>query len=341
MHTPFLREIEEMPDALRALVDAWGTDGGAQAAAWRGALAGAGRVVALGSGTSSFALGTLAAGLARRGVAFHVDDAGEWLHAGSVLAAGEFAVLCSQSGASAEIVRLLERGLAARACAVTNDPGSPLARACVPMFALHAGAETAISTKTYANTLALGHLLGAATCGDVEPCLRRLRAVAAALERAPATAPDVAVAALQGVAGVAVIGRTHAAPAVRQLALTLAEGAGLWAAPFVGGSFRHGPLEACGPRNGVVAFAADDSAGALVVRLCAEARALGSPVVLFTDRADAPGGCVVLPVPGGADAEDISLRASVAQARFVHALAAARGLEAGVFRVNSKVTRIE
>jgi hypothetical protein len=79
----------------------------------------------------------------------------------------------------------------------------------------------------------------------------------------------------------------------------------------------------------------------LVVKACADASRLDSPVVLLTDRDDAPAGCVVVPVPAGADAADFPLRAGSVQARLVDALACARGREAGVFRVNSKVTVAE
>ncbi len=346
MASTFLAELEQSPAALRALLAWCAGPGEPRLRAFAAGLSGIQRVVVVGMGTSSFALLTLRAGLAATGVRLHGEEAGEWLHAGETPAPGERLVLCSQSGESIELVRLAERGLPGGTVVVTNHAGSTLGRAGALTLLLEAGAESAISTKTYANTLALGHLVGAAVAGDGPAWRRRLADVADALQggMAAAAGHDAIAAAADHLAGceaLAVVGRGGAGPAVRQLALTLAEGAGLLAVPFVGGSFRHGPMEACGPRLGVVAFADRDALGDLVLGACADAARLGSPVVVLHGGANVPGGCRPIPLPAGPDAADLSLRASVAQGRLVHELAVRRGREAGVFHVNTKVTVIE
>ena len=341
MPTRFEQELTESPQALLDLL-AWSQGPGAEAyAAWRTGLAGIRRVIGLGMGTSSFAPATMRPGLARAGIRFHPVEAGEWLHSHDSPADGERLVLTSQSGASAEIVRLVERGLPAGTVAITNQRASPLGRVGAPAFLLNAGEEAAISTKTYLNTLATGHLLGAAVTGDLAAWHRRLAAAAVTLRSFDAAAVAQAAQILAGTQALAVVGRLHAAPAVQQFALTLAEGAAMAGVPFVGGSFRHGPLEAAGPGLGVVAFAPADATGDLVVRAAVDAARLRSPVVVLTDRVALPAGLLRIPVPPGVDAEDFSLRASRSQAQLVGAIAARRGREAGVFRVNSKITVTE
>jgi glucosamine--fructose-6-phosphate aminotransferase (isomerizing) len=346
MASTFLAELEESPAALHSLLSWCAGPGEPRLRAFAAGLSGVRRVIVVGMGTSSFALLTLRDGLAAAGVRLHAEEAGEWLHGGETPASGERLVLCSQSGESVELVRLAKRGLPAGTVVVTNRDDSTLGRAGALSLLLQAGDESAISTKTYANTLALGHLAGAAVAGDGAAWSKRLGGVADALAEGmadPAGRDAIAAAAdhLAGCEALAVVGRGGAVPAVRQLALTLAEGAGLLAVPFVGGSFRHGPMEACGPRLGVVAFADRDSLGELVLGACADAARLGSPVAVLHSGAAVPKGCRHIPLPAGPDAADLSLRASVAQGRLVHELAARRGREAGVFHVNTKVTVIE
>ncbi|MDX2185904.1 MAG: SIS domain-containing protein [Opitutaceae bacterium] len=339
--TPFEKELAEMPDALERLVRAHLSDPG-PVARWLERLGSVRRVLALGMGTSSFSLHGVGRGLSRRGIAFHQAEAGEWFHNGDILAPGELPILCSQSGASAEIVRLLDRGLPISPVAVTNDAASPLANGGDPVFLLHAGPERAISAKTYANTLATARILEAATAGvPLAACSERLLRVAESLQETGSGAVQHAANLLQHVPTLAVVGRTDAVPAVLQFALTCAEGVGRVATPFLGGSFRHGPMEACGPDLGVIAFTQADRCGDLVLRAADEAVRLGCRVVVFTDRSDVPDALTPVPVPRGDDPADFSLRCSRMQAQFIHALAALRGREAGIFRVNSKVTQVE
>ncbi len=76
---------------------------------------------------------------------------------------GHRLLLTSQSGKSGELVELTERfpGIMARSLVVTNDVQSPLALACPHVLPLCAGVEDYSATKTFTNTLALFHLLGA------------------------------------------------------------------------------------------------------------------------------------------------------------------------------------
>ena len=75
-------------------------------------------------------------------------------------------IAVSQSGQSAEVVRLIEenRGRAALV-GVTNAAGSPLALAANALILTKAGEESSVSCKTYLTVLMALHLLGGFLCG--------------------------------------------------------------------------------------------------------------------------------------------------------------------------------
>ena len=76
-------------------------------------------------------------------------------------------VAVSQSGRSAEVVRLLDHEKTPGfTIGVTNDPGSPVARGADLTLLLHAGAEHSVSCKTYVASLAVLRWLGGAILGD-------------------------------------------------------------------------------------------------------------------------------------------------------------------------------
>ncbi len=352
--TRFLDELGQMPDALRALVGHYRGDGGRQALQqWRRIIGGGDRrrVAFVGMGTSRFAGLVAARALARAGIACEGVDAGEWLHDGRPTVAAEQVVAVSQSGRSAEVVALLERDALPRPLVgVTNDLRSPLAARADLALPLHAGDEAAISTKSYANTLALCWLMGVAV-GDgegVSAALDALDAAACALEQVEEPAIHAAADRLTGIEQLAFVGRGPALVAARQAALTFSEGTRLLALSFSGGAFRHGPIECCGPQLGLVIFAPAGGTQPLMLRLADEAASHGTRVALFADRlpAGAPPDPRVIPVaqpelPAAfADrAEELfPLLAARAQNHLLYAVAAGRGIEAGRFRYGSKIT---
>ncbi|MFH1570825.1 MAG: SIS domain-containing protein, partial [Gemmatimonadota bacterium] len=182
----FLDEIREQPQALGRLLQHLGGPG--RSALQAAADLGAGRALAfVGMGSSHYAPLAVRPSLARAGVRADLWEAGELLHYGlEALPADGVVVAISQSGESAETLRVIEH-LDPRhpVVAITNDPASRLGRRGQVVLPLCAGAEAAISTKTYSNTLALLHLLAAAVAGrDLEAERRRLEGLAADMTEA-------------------------------------------------------------------------------------------------------------------------------------------------------------
>ncbi len=320
-------DIHGQPEALRALLDA-GLDAEVEGIAAR--LARFPRVVMTGMGASLFALHPTYLALAAAGVPVWAVETSELLGAGvGLIGPGALLWIVSQSGASAEVVALLD-GLPSPApvvVGVTSDTASPLAARADVVLELHSGEEQTVGTRSYLNTLA-AHALVTAT----------VRAEDAQLDTAPDALQDyldgfeAEVTALgERVRGPAsfVIGRGASLAAVRTGALIIKEAAKV---PFEGMSaaqFRHGPLELVGPEVDVLVLAGGGDDRALNVRTFDDVRALGGRATLL-----APGdGSPDLHGAAAPLGEILPLQAlSVALAR-------RHGREPGAFRHIAKVTR--
>ena len=348
--TRFLTELSQMPAALDRLISYYEQDGRARLDDFRARAAGASEIVASGMGTSRFAPEAIFPRLARRGVSCRTVDAGEWLHYGTgAPSATSLVILTSQSGESVEVKRLVQEGrVASGFVAITNEQTSTLARAAGIAFPLLAGDEASISTKTYANTLAVLHLLAAALEGPdaVERGLRELRAAARLLEDAPESAVMAAARAIASGPGIAFVGRGPAYVAARQCALTFMEGARCLTSAFTGGAFNHGPAETVDSGFPLVIFQATGRTRRLSETLARRASTHGASVVVLTDESSAPiPGVAMVDVPRlrhAQDAEELfPLLVCRVQNLLLHHVAAERGHEAGIFRYGEKVTAHE
>lgn len=296
-----------------------------------------GELLVTGMGASLHA-GLIATGLLRRnGLRAWALPASELLHYGASNPVHPL-LLVSQSGASAEVEKLLGRGHAGM-YGLTLDSDSPLGRfgaAVVPGGPEKAYAATRSFTTTMAALLALASRLGVAAeleelAPSIEPALGEVSGL------------DEACRSLRRADAVFVTGRGPLHGLAEYVALLLTELARVPCAPLEAGQFRHGPREAAGERLGVVALAADDGTGALVRRFAAELAASGSPTVLLDAGGDGvagAAGAVTLRVPAANEMMALLPLAVVAQ-RLGIALAEARGIRPGVPLRSHKVTREE
>jgi glucosamine--fructose-6-phosphate aminotransferase (isomerizing) len=152
----------------------------------------------------------------------------------------------SQSGRSPDIVSVLEAGRrdGALTLAITNEPGSPLARAAEAVLPLGAGAERAVAaTKTYTASLGALALLSAALEGDAarrDELARVPELVAAAIERN--TGLDERVARYRYAEHFVVVGRGFNYSTAFEIALKLKETSYLVAEPYSPADLLHGPV---------------------------------------------------------------------------------------------------
>ncbi len=360
--TPFQNEIEEIPVALERLVAFYEGEGKERLRAFRGLLARRRSTVWGGMGTSWFAPEAIFASLSERGISASAWEAGEWLHYGPPQPDPQtLAILTSQSGESAEVKALVEQGRAGKEfAAITNQEGSTLGKGATVVLPLCAGDEASISTKTYANTLAVLHLMEAALRGDAEvgSALDQLRRAAQALRRSEDVAVRDAARSLGAAHAIAFVARGPVLVAARQCSLTFMEGARILTSAFAGGGYNHGPAETleAGARLVILQAGASRTRG-LTESLAARAAGYGADVTLIFGDGEprpAPRGVRAIAVPDGgitAQARDpaAKLRAEQlfpllvcrTQNLLLHAVAEARGHEAGVFRHGGKVTTHE
>jgi glucosamine--fructose-6-phosphate aminotransferase (isomerizing) len=296
------------------------------------------RIVLTGMGSSHFAALPTWRRLVEHGLPAWWVDAGQLLDAPHLVNDKTLLIATSQSGASGEIVALLESGVRpASLTAITNDETSPLAKAAHRVIALHSGSEATVSTKSYINTLAAHDRLAATLLhqpGD------EISAAIAALEQfdgADALAPIAAGLLHADNPRLAYIGfGDHGATAL-YAGLITKEGAKIPAEGYVGGQFRHGPFELAGPGlTAVLHGAADPAANRQLARIGADLLAAGSTVVAAAGL-DLPGATVHLPPPDAGLTAQLTHGALVAQHLTV-AIARARGITPGAFAYGSKIT---
>ena len=190
----------------------------------------------------------------------HVETSELIYYLRKLLGPKNLVVAVSQSGQSAEIVRLLQtnRGRAP-IIAVTNTAGSPLARRSEVAILTHAGGEFSVSCKTYVTALLALKFLGDQLCRvPVARTRNELRSgvpwVAHYLESWKDHVAKM-LPILGGVRQLFLVGRGLSLAAVETGALILKESTQFPAEGMSSAAFRHGPFEMVGPETYVVVFA--------------------------------------------------------------------------------------
>ena len=300
------------------------------------------RVVLTGMGSSLHALYPLHRALSGHGVASHWIETAELLLGFDALYTKEtLLVAVSQSGESAEIVALLERASEfGHVIGVTNNPKSRLGRAAASTVTLQAGVESTVSCKTYLNTLAVLHWLGAQlTGGDPRAAFAELETAERAVRSYLADWREhvaVLLPMLNDVESIFVTGRGDSLATAGTGGLILKESTQHHAEGMSCAAFRHGPLEMAGARVLVLILEGDERVAALHRRLAEEIVRGGGHAALVS--ASEPSAEVFrLPqVPA-------SLRplGEILPVQMLSlALAARDGREAGRFERASKITNI-
>jgi glutamine---fructose-6-phosphate transaminase (isomerizing) len=345
----FLGEIGGQPDALRraarAVVDQRDTIEAVRDAGRR-----AGSVVFTGMGASYDACYPAVNELAVHGVLALQIDAAELLHFRShVLSPATVLVLVSQSGRSAEVMRLLdaldERAERPVVLSVTNGLANPLAERADLRLDTRAGAEEGPSTMTFASSLVqLAAVAGALSeRSAVDPIERARSAAHEASEAVEGVLDDETLAPRLADAAdhetIVVLARGPARAAAEMGALTLKE-CGVTAESYETAAFRHGPFELAGPGLGAVVVATEPETRSLDLGLAADLLKAGASVVVVSSEGDVPEGALGVRIP--AVDRLLSPAVSIVPIQLLAwRLANARGRIPGVYTRASKVTTRE
>ncbi len=348
---PFLAEIAAQPDAIRRAADGFLEQRGPLEDV-REAAATATTIVFTGMGSSYDACYPAVNDLAGRGVPSLLVDAAELLHfRRPILTAETLAVIVSQSGESAEIVKLAtelsKQRMRPTVVSVTNGPDNDLARRSDIKFDTRAGLETGPSTKTFAAAMTVLSGLARAVAGDgVDTAIDRTRTAAEGAALAAERLlddPEAQAAQLADRLGgrevMVVLGRGPARAAAEMGALVLKE-SGVMAESLESAMFRHGPLELAGPGMSAIVLATEPETRRLELALAAELVEAGAAVLVITPDGEAPKGAHALET-GYLDRALVSAVSIVPIQLLAWKLAAARGRTPGAYMRASKVTTRE
>jgi glucosamine--fructose-6-phosphate aminotransferase (isomerizing) len=250
-------------------------------------------------------------------------------------------IAVSQSGRSAEIVRLLELNEGrARIIAVTNTTGSLLGSSADVVLLTHAGEEFSVSCKTYVTAMmVLAHLealLGHTGSGQTRHEFEQAAAAAAGYLNSWRDHVMELAAFLEKVDHLFLVGRGISLAAVGTGALITKESVHVHAEGMGSAAFRHGPMEMIGAKTFVGVFAGLETTYELNAKLADDIRRNGGRAELIGSEARLPSLRIpavpasVLPILEILPAQMITL-----------ALAAQTGREAGRFSIGSKVTTTE
>jgi glucosamine--fructose-6-phosphate aminotransferase (isomerizing) len=300
------------------------------------------QIVLTGMGASYHALHPLNVALVASGLAPIMVETSELVHYHRRLFDPETLIIAvSQSGQSAEIVRLLQiNRRRAAVLGVTNTPDSPLARLAAAVVLTHAGKEFSVSCKTYLAALIALEWLGDLLCEiDSHRSGHHLalaeEAVSSYLVRWREHVQSLKEE-LHGARHLFLVGRGPSLAAVGTGGLIVKEAAQFHAEGMSSAAFRHGPFEMLGRDLYVAVFAGARRTEALSERLLRDIRQKKGRCAMIGKRGEPQAFRLpqvpdrLLPVLEILPVQMISL-----------ALAERGGRKPGSFVLASKVTRTE
>jgi glucosamine--fructose-6-phosphate aminotransferase (isomerizing) len=302
------------------------------------------RIILTGMGSSDYVTIPLELMLARAGLPVWRIQTNRLLETPELISDRTLLWITSQSGRSGEVVALLERLSDGHTCTVvatTNDPNSALAIKATQVIELYSGAEATVSSKSYLNTLAWLHRVQARFQGRSDrTAVLEIIDVAKSL-RAWISAPPPYLSMLaQRTLGftnprLALVGTGCDSATALTGALILKEASKVSAEGYVGGEFRHGPMELAGPGLTALLFGSGCARDTTLKQLARDLSKTGSIVVVV-----APINCE--------GAEHIAVTGLPDFGRMAHAmcvlqqlsigLARGSGFVPGEFRFGQKVT---
>lgn len=339
---PYLRDILEQPRSVEATIE--------QLRSSRDLLRGITgvrkqphlRVVLTGMGSSLYALYPLELALTAQGETVCRAETAELIHAlPSLLASASVIIAVSQSGQSAEMIRLLEQNRGrARIIGVTNTENSPLHRESDICILTRSGDEFSVSTKTYMASLVALEVLAAAW-GDLD-----LDRLFAELSVAPKTLAKYLVSWRDHVQALAshlddtrqffILGRGRSLASCGTGALILKESTRTFAEGMSSAAFRHGPLEIVGSASFVLVFDGDPDTRHLNRKLVRTIRERGGRAEAIGPEANIE----ALRLPADL-ARSLTLLEMAPVQMLTLAIAARAGIEAGRFEHATKITTEE
>jgi glucosamine--fructose-6-phosphate aminotransferase (isomerizing) len=256
---------------------------------------------------------------------------------------GQCVIGISQSGASPDVVTVIDeaRRQGAFTVAITNDAGSPLAKAAELVLALKAGPERSVpASKTYTSSLLALALISQAVDPD-EAFGAALSNVPQAMEQALEVDSNLErlVAPLSGTRAI-VLGRGYNFSTAEELALKLMETSYLMARAWSVADFEHGPIAVL---EGGLPVVVVDGGGVMAMNMRSireRVGAKGCPVIHLVDGEilDVHSSTTVQ-LRSGLPEQLTPISLAVVAQLLAHRVAVARGFDPDRPREIGKVTR--
>jgi glutamine---fructose-6-phosphate transaminase (isomerizing) len=336
----YLRDILDQPRALEDTLASLDCNKALESIADRVARGSFQRIVLTGMGASYHALHPLHLKLVSHSLASSMVETSELLHyQNRMLGAKTLLVIVSQSGRSAEIVKLL--GINRKRCpviAVTNTADTRLATQADAVILTRAGVEFSVSCKTYTASLLALEWLGSLLChDDLIRSRRSLKTTMRAVQRYLSSWQNKVrelTKVMTGVQQLFLVGRGTSLAAVGTGALIVKESTHFAAEGMSSAAFRHGPMEMLARNILVLVFSGDKKTRALNTSLIKEIQAQEGRAESIGDNAHLDS-CRI------ASSGLRPLLEILPVQMLTLAIAALRGRQAGQFTRISKVTTTE
>jgi glucosamine--fructose-6-phosphate aminotransferase (isomerizing) len=276
----YLNDILDQPQALRDTVEALAALSELESVREKLRASHLDRVILTGMGGSYQILHPLHLRLTSGGFNSIMVETSELIHSmPQLLNQRNVVIAASQSGSSAETVRLMDRQ-GPFYIGVSNTPSSPLATRSQITLLTKAGEEGGVACKTAVALLtALYWLEKQLTKGDLGAARQALETIAPAAEAYLVRwreHVDELTQSLSGAKHVFFVGRGTSLAAAGLGAMVQKEAAHFHAEGMSSAALRHGPFEMLGPDSFVVVFEGDENVGPMNHRLVSDILSTGA-----------------------------------------------------------------
>ncbi|MDD9977123.1 MAG: SIS domain-containing protein [Boseongicola sp.] len=283
--TQMRREIDEIPEAVERLLSNGG--GAIASAAERARQLNPRFLLSVARGSSDHACTYLKYSselLLKRPMA-SVGPSVTSIYGAELEAEGALCLSVSQSGQSPDIVRMTDalRDSGALTVAITNEPGSRLAKVANETLSIHAGPELSVAaTKTFVTSLVAGLWLIAEIKQDGQ-LLSAIHKLPQYLEAATRCDWSMAIGAIDG-RSLFTLGRGPSWAISNEAALKFKETCLIHAESYSSAEVLHGPVSIVERGFPVIAFAAADAAETSLAETADELAGKGAQVFAVTNK---------------------------------------------------------
>ncbi len=347
----FLKEILEQPDALEKTLKYYTEDEGAGALERIKETLGKRhfeQILFTGMGSSYFTSFAAAGLFGSSGIGASVVNTSELLHYQLPRLGEKTLLFCiSQSGESYEIVELMKKMPQGVFCVgITNERNSTLAQKADAVLLSKAGPEEMTSTKTYISILLVVYIMGWYLAGQWNRQKIESVKLLAGFIREDLTQYEKgiknALEFMGALPNLQIIARGPAFATALQSSLMFKEAVKVPAAGYLGGEFRHGPMEMVQEGTKCILFASKGKTLKQSLKMAQDIAGFGGRVLLITN---APvdfshENIMIMPVRS-ADEYLFSIESVVPVQLFIDMFAKEKGFEAGSFSHGAKVTTVE